>query len=289
MMTQLKEEGKMDILSYAKMNKASFQQGGVSSNEIYFFEYNAKKYILKTPLMTGDNLSPFWLMMKHVFSFTFEKQNVHLKEVYQALMENPHIPVAPFVAADSEGMIYEYMEGRPWEEDEFPSGQDNEYRLGQYVGYNHQVAHKNCGIIGAEDVTDFYANVLSHMEECIHTQWNSEEPIDREVRHYFETLKESRFTSSKYSMMMVDMCADQFLFEGENIVSCVDLDAYVIGPVEWELSFLKTQIADWDRFKEGYETYQRMPEFEESSKLFFFLMALNAHWDKEEMEKVLRQ
>lgn len=287
MMTQLKEEGKMDILSYAKENKSSFQPGGVSSNEIYFFEYNAKKYILKTPLMTGDNLSPFWLMMKHVFSFTFEKQNVHLKEVYHALKENPHIPVAPFVAADSEGMIYEYMEGRPWEEDEFPSGQDNAYRLGQYVGYNHQVAHKNCGILGVEDVTDFYANVLSHMEECIHTQWNSEEPIDREVRHYFETLKESRFTSSKYSLMMVDMCADQFLFEGENIASCVDLDAYVIGPVEWELSFLKTQIADWDRFKEGYETYQSMPEFEESSKLFFFLMALNAHWDKEEMEKLI--
>ena len=66
------------------------------------------------------------------------------------------------------------------------------------------------------------------------------------------------------------------------------MDAYVIGPVEWELSFLKTQIVDWDRFKAGYETYQSMPEFENSSKLFFFIMALNAYWDKEEMEDVLK-
>ena len=86
---------------------------------------------------------------------------------------------------------------------------------------------------------------------------------------------------------MLDMCADQFLFENENITSCVDLDAYVIGPVEWELSFLKTQVEDWESFKEGYEAYQGMPAFEETSKLFYFLMALNAHWNKQEMAELI--
>ena len=65
----------MEILSYAKKNVTSFQKGGVSSNEIRFFDYDGKKYILKTALMVGDNLSPFWTMMKNVFLFTFEKQN----------------------------------------------------------------------------------------------------------------------------------------------------------------------------------------------------------------------
>lgn len=113
--------------------------------------------------------------------------------------------------------------------------------------------------------------------------WNSEELIDQKVRMYFETLKESSFTSSKYSLIMVDMCADQFLYDGENLAACVHLDAYVIGPVEWELSFLKTQVEDWDIFKAGYEIYQKMPEFKDVSKLYFFLMALNVHWDKGEM------
>ena len=192
------------------------------------------------------------------------------------------------VVADHEAMIYEYMQGDSWDEDEFPYGIDNAYRLGKYVGYNHRIAHENCGIVGVEDVTDFYVNVLKHIEKIIHIYWNSDDLIDKKVRQYFEILKESRFTSSKYSLMMVDICADQFLYDCENIVSCVDLDAYVIGPVEWELSFLKIQVEDWESFKTGYETYQTMPAFEESSKLFFFLMALNAHWDKAEMEDILK-
>lgn len=65
-----------------------------------------------------------------------------------------------FIVADNEAMIYEYVEGDSWDTDEFPSGIDNAYRLRQYVGYNHQVAHKQCGVFGAEDVTDFYASVF---------------------------------------------------------------------------------------------------------------------------------
>lgn len=278
----------MDILLYAKQNKDSFEMGNVSSNQIHTFDFEGKRYVLKTPLMVGDNLSPFWFMMRNVFRFTFEKQNAHLEEVYATLKTNPHIPVAPLVAADSEAMLYEYIEGNARDADEFPDGADNAYRLGQYVGYNHRIAHINSGIIGAEDVTDFYASMLSHMEECIRTHWNSEDPIDKKVREYFASIKEMRFVSSKYSLMMVDMSADQFLYDGENIVACVDLDAYVIGPVEWELSLLKTQISDWERFRTGYEMYQPMPEFEEASKRFFFLMALNVHWDKQEMEGVLQ-
>ena len=86
---------------------------------------------------------------------------------------------------------------------------------------------------------------------------------------------------------MIDISADQFLYKKENIICCVDLDAYVIGPVEWELTFLKNQIEDWQSFKSGYETYQPIPEFEKSSKLFLFLMALNSYHDKSEMEILL--
>ena len=46
----------MKILSYAKENISSFEKGGVSSNEIRFFEYEGKKYILKTPLMASQDM-----------------------------------------------------------------------------------------------------------------------------------------------------------------------------------------------------------------------------------------
>lgn len=275
----------MKILTYAKNNIASFEKGSVSSNEIHFFQYDGKRYVLKIPLMAGDKLSPFWLMMKNVFHFTFEKQNVRMQEVYSALKKNPHIPVASFVVGDESAMIYEYMEGKSWVGDDFPQGTENAYRLGQYVGYNHQQAHKYCGILGLEDVTNFFPNALSHIETCINAHWNGEELIDKKVRAFFETLKERYFESSKYSLMMVDMCADQFLYKGEDITACVDLDAYVVGPVEWELSFLREQIEDWNSFKAGYETYQSMPAFEEMADFFFFIMGLNSYGNKCEMEE----
>ncbi len=282
----MKRQNKKDILTYAKENIALFEKGGVSSNEIRFFEYEGKKYVLKTPLMVGDNLSPFWRMMKNIFHFTFEKQNENMENVYHELEANPHVKVAPLVVADKEAMIYEFVEGKAWDEDEFPKGMDNAFQLGRYVGYNHQKMHENCGILGTEDVTDFFSLALAHMEKCIKAHWNSDELMDEWVRAYFESLKERDFESSKYSLMMVDICADQFLFDtNENILACVDLDAYVIGPIEWELSFLKTQVEDWERFKAGYETYQSMPAIGGIAEFFFFLMALNSYGDKCEMEE----
>lgn len=278
-----------DIVTYAKEHFHTFTRGGTSSNEIRFFEYKGKKCVLKTPVMTGDNLSPFWQMMKNIFSFTFEKQIANLTTVYDVLKKNPHIPVAPLLAAEETAMVYEFCEGTSYEKDEFPEGEHNAYRLGQYVGYNHRISHKHCGILGIETVTDFFSSALSHIEQRIQTHWNSEEEIDRKVRTYFHSLKEGTFQSSRFSLMMADISADQFLFHGENISACVDLDAYVIGPVEWELALLYKQVTDWDSFRAGYETYQPLPEFEILSRFFCFLLALNPYWDKREMEEALRE
>ena len=122
------------------------------------------------------------------------------------------------------------------------------------------------------------------MKICIDNYWNGEEEIEKRVRAFYQILKGHHFESSKYSLMMVDICADQFLYNGEDIVACVDLDSYVIGPVEWELSFLKNQIEDWASFKAGYETYQKIPEFDKISDLFYLLMGLNSYGNKYEME-----
>ena len=53
------------------------------------------------------------------------------------------------------------------------------------------------------------------------------------------------------------------------------------------LFYLIAKLVYWDSFTAGYETYQPMPDFEELSHFFYFLMALNPYWDKSEMEEVL--
>ena len=93
------------ILEYAQRNKSSFEMGGVSSNEIRFFTYEGKRYILKTPLMTRDDFSPFWTMMRKVFGYSVKEQNSSLHNIYNTLKDNPHIKVAPFVAANEDASV----------------------------------------------------------------------------------------------------------------------------------------------------------------------------------------
>jgi hypothetical protein len=69
------------ILEYAQRNRDSFEMGGVSSNEIRFFTYEEKRYILKTPLMTRDDFSPFWTMMRRVFGYSVREQNANLHNI----------------------------------------------------------------------------------------------------------------------------------------------------------------------------------------------------------------
>ena len=269
-----------DILVFAKEHHDSFQILGASSNEVRSFEYGGKKYVIKTPLMRGDNLSPFWQMMNNLFDFSFEEQNSHFEKVYDLLKCNPHIPVVPFVAGDEKAIIFEYVQGDSVEGDDFPVGSDNAYKLGLYVGYNHQRNYDSCGLIGNNKVSDFYSRAISYIDNVITKFWNGEDESDRIVRNCFAHLKDRNYKSERYAPIMVDICADQFMYNGEDLTFCVDLDAYVIGPVEWELSFLHNQVKDWESFCRGYEKYQPVPEFGSMEKFFYLLMALSSYDDK---------
>ncbi|WP_026659005.1 hypothetical protein [Butyrivibrio sp. AC2005] len=272
------------ILEYAQRNRASFEMGGVSSNEIRFFTYEGKRYILKTPFMTRDDFSPFWTMMRRVFGYSVREQNASLYNIYSALKDNPHIKVAPIVAANEDASVFEFVEGKSWDNDFFPKGKNNAYTLGQFIGYNHRTKANYSGLLGTSKGDFFFENARRYIEDCISEHWSGNDDADKKVRGYYEQIKDNKLSSCGNSLIMIDICADQFLFSDENIVACVDLDAYVIGPVELELSFLHYQVEDWDEFKAGYETYCEMPSFDEVSKLFFLLMALNSYNNKAEID-----
>ena len=277
------------ILSFAKNHAASFPVLGKSSNEIRSFEYEGKRYILKTPLMTEHTLSLFWRMMKNVFGYTFKRQNLCLKQIDQVIRSNPYLPAAALVAADEQASVFTWAEGEALDQDDFPSGKENAYLLGQYVGFLHHTSYPHCGMIAENEEIDFFSAALRHMEGCIREHWNGPEMVDQKVRTYYEFLKGQSFHTSRWVLMMADMSADQFLYHGENLACCVDLDAYVIGPAEWELGLLSRQVADWERFKAGYERFQPLPSLEAAADFCLFLMTLNDCRNKQSMEQLMNE
>ena len=80
-------------------------------------------------------------------------------------------------------------------------------KLGKFIGYNHQVSHKNCWIFSIEEI-NFTQKVFSHIDECINLYWNTNSKIDKKVKKYFNSLNENDFTSNIFSLTMIDICAD---------------------------------------------------------------------------------
>jgi hypothetical protein len=114
--------------------------------------------------------------------------------------------------------------------------------------------------------------------------WNNDDALDSGVREYFQTLRSINLPSSEYSLIMTDTSANQFLFEENKITACVDLNAYVIGPKEWELALIENCVKDIDSFKKGYEQYQPLPGLDGTREFYIFMMALCDIWEKQEMK-----
>lgn len=160
----------------------------------------------------------------------------------------------------------------------------NYIKLGQYIGYNHSKNLDKFDIAGKNNDC-LHNKLMNYMEAVISSHWNRDTELDLKVRAYFEYLKKMNiYTNERYCLIMTDISANQFLFDENLITACVDLDAYVAGPREWELALIKYCVEDYESFKKGYECYQTLSDREEFMDYYLFVMALGDIWGREEMQ-----
>jgi hypothetical protein len=278
-----------NIKEHIQENMEHFQLLSFGTNKVLAFSYKEKEYVVKKQALLDDHLSPFWRMMKDIFGSGFQKQRACMKTVCGLLEENPHIPPARLVLADEENklQVFEKMPGGAWDPDEFPEGAGIAYQLGQFIGFNHSRSYEDFDLPGT-GIGNLKKKIMCYMEETISLHWNGIDALDASVREYFIKLKATDIACDGLSLIMTDISANQFLFEGDRITACVDLDAYVLGPKAWELALIQNCVKDMESFKRGYEKYLMFPCFKEEYIFYMFLMALGDIWSKEEMLRFLR-
>ncbi len=278
-----------------KMHKdiRNFELKSESSNRLYFFESGNDKLVLKTPNMALSALSPFWKQLRNIFGSDFNTQTENAASLVQYLYRNPHIRIPKVIDTDTGEralQVFERVEGICYEPDEFPEAEEINYQLGQYVGWIHSHKFQGYGVfsdaLNLKSGYGFFEEVLRSMERIIKEYWGS----NGEVINYYKNIRKVIPEEvGSFSLIMPDISGNQFVYTEDlkRISAVVDIDAYVIGPINFELTVLEMCLTDYSSFWKGYQQYCRLPCFESFRSFYRFLLYLNDPWNPVNFEDFL--
>ncbi len=243
--------------------------------------------------MDLSELSPFWKQLQNIFGSDFITQAVNITSLVNHLCMNPHIKVPKVFYTDVEDgvfQVFQRIEGTSYEPDEFPTEKEINYQLGQYIGWTHSHKLQGYGIFSdnlkLKGTSKFLEDVLCSMDSIINEYWSS----NQEVIDYFRDIQSVIPKEFGYfSLIMPDISANQFVYSKDlkSINAVVDIDAYVIGPINFELTVLEMCLSDYSSFQKGYEEYCGLPCFKSFRSFYRFLIYLNDPHDSIELKDFL--
>jgi hypothetical protein len=264
-----------------------------SSNQLYFFESGDDKLVLKTPNLKLSALSPFWKQLRHVFGSDFITHAENAVTLEKYLSRNPHIKVPKVIGTNVKErvfQIFQHMEGGFYEPDEFPVEEELNYQLGQYIGWLHSQKFQGYGIFSdnlkLNNCSKFLEEVLCSMDKTINEYWSFNQEV---INFYRDIERVIPDDIGSFSLIMPDISGNQFVYSKDlkRINAVVDLDAYVIGPINFELTVLEMCLTNYSSFQKGYEQYCSLPCFKSFRSFYRFLMYLNDPYDHGDLESFL--
>ena len=261
---------------FDKLKKDELEHISTGTNRVFRFELDGRKYILK--INTQDVLGSFWLQQSELYGSCYETYIKELDVLYEVISSNPFIST-PRLYEYSESkryQIFECVEGKNWEPDEFPNNINIARILGKYIGTFHQTEYTGYGTVGNHNRTDFKKHFFETCRKQIETYWDNDSEKFEQLAEY-----ESRFKNcNTFSLIMTDISGNQFIYNDDysSILYNIDLDAYVIGPRELELIIIKDCLSNeaFEVFKEEYEkiTKKSFPSFD-NEEIYRFYFSLN--------------
>lgn len=260
-----------------------------SSNQVYGVTTAAGRgYVVKQPKQVREAISPFWQQMDALFGINSVTQLATVRRVSERLHQQTIIPVPQVihVEADAGGLdapfvVLTHLAGTAHEPDEFPPGEALHYQLGQFIGYLHAQPYAGFGNVLMAPLrpqADFLPMMITAMRQTIQRFWIDCPPLHEYLNKLAATTDADAIFSSA-ALLMTDISGNQFVYDQQRISGVVDLDAYVIGPREWELSTLELGITAPDVFRRGYESYVALPTFAPFRPFYRFWMYLNEPGD----------
>ena len=265
----------------------------LNSNHLYRLETTSgARYSLRIPRLRPTALSPFWQHLRDVFGLRYGTQLLNVDPILRAidedgLLELPR-PVAATTVGDRPAYIFTWVDGTPWEPDEFPDSAEVHERLGDYVARLHLRTYDKFGTLAEQtiDPVEFVARTNASMERTISRFWSHRPDIGEWFEHHARAM-DPAVLSGHLAPIMPDISGNQFVYRDDTLAGVVDLDSYVVGPRELELAVVETCLTRPDDFRRGYESVLPLPRFAEFRAYFRFWMLVCAGAGEPDVDEFL--
>ncbi|MEZ4733320.1 MAG: aminoglycoside phosphotransferase family protein [Caldilineaceae bacterium] len=259
--------------------------GPYSSNWVYgVTTATGQCYVVKQPKAIRENISPFWQQMDAIFGIDCVTQLTTARNVSALLQRQSIIPVPQVIHVEPDTpdleaplIVLTRLAGTAHDPDEFPDSEALHDQLGQYIGYLHTQSYPGYGNVLLEPLhpqQDFLAAATATMRRTIKHFWADQAPLHQYLDDLLATVDPAALYSTA-NLIMIDISGNQFVYDSQRISGVVDLDAYVIGPREWELSIVEMCITQPAAFQRGYECYATLPAFAPFRSFYRFWSFLN--------------
>jgi len=256
-----------------------------STHELWLLEDDKSPSFLKVVSHTS---SPFWQIMKHLFSFDLDKEisdfdslyaliqaatPLQIPEVVSAASSHPPFNTAYVLASLLKGSAVSTVNSQMVKQ------------LAHHVACLHQKRFKYWGCLNPRNtrVDDSKSNQwpiqlaqtlqLFSQQDGIHEKYLVQA---MDACHYINT--------KEFVPMMPDLRWDQFLQEDDKLTALVDLDAFILAPRELDFVLLEYILTtqQHDYFIQTYNNYLPTPDISKvrpAYRLLLFLMQVLGETD----------
>jgi hypothetical protein len=288
---------KVERILTEKINRSivNLKLHSVSSNQLYFFECDNDEFVLKIPNMQLSGLSPFWKQLRYIFGSDFITQAKNINYLVNFLCGNPYDNVPKCIFSESGEsvlQIFERVSGDSYEPDEFPQDKVLNYQLGQYIGWLHSHEFSGYGVysdsLELKNGSGLIRDVIDSMGKITDEYWNA----NQQVKEFYNSIDKLIPTQNElFSLIMPDISGNQFVYSDnlKRISAVVVLDAYVVGPINLELTVLEMCLTDHISFQEGYQQYCSLPRFDDFRRFYRFFLYLNDPWNPMELNEFMER
>lgn len=275
----------------SKIQKVTYiSPGRDSTNDVFLVNTGNGNFILKILKDVYSNCSVFWRGMSDLFEANHEATFHNLKNLSEYLNKLGVVKVPKIIKTEASFqnpiqkpyMILEFMQGKPIPHEseisnEFAGSADAAYQLGELLSKTHAQKFNYFGNIAGkgQPLSKFPEKFKESIKKLASTRKALQDPGIQQMLPYFLKQAEQLPAPKSTGLIMLDLWPSQFLASDYDYSALIDIESYVVGPIELELVIVELWLGKHDKFKEAYTNKgAKWPDFEEQRELYRFFLYL---------------